>query len=118
MTNQWPQPRSLKDDPPQGFNDILIADHTGWKLIGSSSETKFFLESGYTHWLPAPPAPPEPKETWKVKWESKAPCLCYCPNAPEREIFKAGWNAALEEFGKQYGGPKTPLSIIDDLKAP
>lgn len=94
MNNQWPKPRSLKDDPPPDNSTVLLFDGQQW--VKSISMRQYNLTNyranGYTHWLPMPPDPPKLKETWEEAFGEAELPLC-----DPRTSFKAGWNAALDK---------------------
>ena len=63
----WPTPRSIKDDPPNAGENVLVYDYhrKSWCLWFSDSVSP---ASSYSHWPPMPPPPPKPDpfEEWRA----------------------------------------------------
>lgn len=123
MDNQsWPKIRSLKDDPPPLNSVVLIFNGKEWNK--TIPLTIFYLQNyhanGYTHWLPMPPDPPQPKQAWEEAWGEWFGINAITNPPTSSEAFKAGWNAAVELFDKEWkiDTDGLPSELSKKLKAP
>lgn len=96
MNNQYPTPRSLKDDPPPS-KTMILAYYKGDPICGSDwckIESDYAIANGFhTHWLPMPPDPSPQKQPWE-----EAYMKIFADYPPTySDSFKAGWNAALDQ---------------------
>ncbi len=90
---QWPEPRDVRTDPPQGDKCLLFSscDKTWHLFIKPSSR----MSEEWSHWVPLPPAPPQKSEAERA-WEAHVASVDgpYLDANTTKEVFLAGFEAA------------------------